>query len=276
MGEIMVIVVPIKQVPETSNVVLDPITGVMIRSSSKAILNPLDLYAIESALQIKESRGATIYAISMGPSSAIKVLKEAIAMGCDEGLLLSDRAFAGSDTWSTSYTLASAIKKIGKVDLIITGEKATDGDTGQVGPEIASWLNLPVSTYTSHILEVEESSIKVKRLLEEGYQTEIIQTPCLLTVLKEIAFVRLATLKGKKRAMNTPIPIWGEKELELDSSYLGLKGSPTKVVKIEPTKVARTPIVVEAVEGESVVKGVSSLIEFLQSNNVLTKRGLHE
>ncbi|NCB00886.1 MAG: electron transfer flavoprotein beta subunit/FixA family protein [Spirochaetia bacterium] len=272
----MVIVVPIKQVPETSNVVLDPITGVMIRSSSKAILNPLDLYAIESALQIKESRGATIYAISMGPSSAIKVLKEAIAMGCDEGLLLSDRAFAGSDTWSTSYTLASAIKKIGKVDLIITGEKATDGDTGQVGPEIASWLNLPVSTYTSHILEVEEGSIKVKRLIEEGYQTEIIQTPCLLTVLKEIAFVRLATLKGKKRAMNTPIPIWGEKELELDSSYLGLKGSPTKVVKIEPTKVARSPIVVEAIEGESVVKGVSSLIEFLQSNNVLTKRGLHE
>ena len=271
MGEYMVIVVPVKQVPETSNVVLDPITGVMVRSSSKAILNPLDLYAIETALQIKESRGAKVIAITMGPSSAIKVLKEAIAMGCDEGIHISDKAFAGADTWSTSYTLSSAIKKLGKIDLIITGERATDGDTGQVGPEIASWLNLSVSTYTSHIQAIGEDSITVKRLIEEGYQTLILPFPCLLTVLKEIAFVRFATLKGKKRAMNSQIPVWGEKELDLDPSSLGLKGSPTKVVKVEPAKVGRTPIIIEAKEGESVVTGVTSLVEYLRSNGMLSK-----
>jgi electron transfer flavoprotein beta subunit len=272
MGEYMVIVVPVKQVPETSNVALDPITGVMVRSSSKAILNPLDLYAIETALQIKERRDAKVIAISMGPPNAIKVLKEAIAMGCDDAIHISDKAFAGADTWSTSYTLSVAIKKLGKVDLIIAGERATDGDTGQVGPEIASWLNLPVSTYTSHIKEIQDESIIVKRLIEEGYQTLKLPFPCVITVLKEIAYVRLATLKGKKRAMNTSIPVWGEKDLDLVASYLGLKGSPTRVVKVETTKVGRTPIIIEASEGESVVKGVSSLIDYLSNHDLLKKR----
>ncbi len=272
MGEYMVIVVPVKQVPETSNVVLDPITGVMVRSSSKAILNPLDLYAIETALQIKETHEATVIAITMGPPNAIKVLKEAIAMGCDEAIHISDKAFAGADTWSTSYTLSSAIKKIGKVDLIITGERATDGDTGQVGPEIASWLTLPVSTYTSHIKEIDEDSITLKRLIEEGYQTLILPFPCVITVLKEIGYVRLATLKGKKRAMNSTIPLWGEKELNLEPSFLGLKGSPTRVVKVESTKVGRTPKIVEATESEAVVAGVASLIEYLKSNDLLKER----
>ena len=273
MGENMIIVVPVKQVPETSNVELDPITGVMVRSSSKAIINPLDLYAIETALQIKEKQNAKVIAITMGPTSSIKVLNEAIAIGCDEGIQISDRAFAGSDTWSTSYVLSQAIKKIGNVDLVITGERATDGDTGQVGPEIASWLNLPVSTYTSHLLEITDSSVTVKRLLEEGYQTLRLPFPCVITVLKEIAYVRLATLKGKKRAMSSSIPLWGEKDLILDSSYLGLKGSPTRVVKIEQAKVGRTPRIIEAMDGNSVVKAVLSLIEYLESNDLLSKRG---
>lgn len=157
----MRIIVPIKQVPETSNVKMDPVTGVMIRKGLEAIINPLDLYAIEIALRIKEDCGGEVVAISMGPQKAEKALREAIAMGCDDGILLSDRKFGGSDTYATGYTLAQAVKKIGEFDLIICGERATDGDTGQVGPAIAALLGLPLVTYVSKIVDLSEDGVRL-------------------------------------------------------------------------------------------------------------------
>jgi electron transfer flavoprotein beta subunit len=144
----MKIIVPIKQVPETSQVKINEETGTVIREGVENIINPLDLYAIELAIELKEEQGGTITVISMGPPKAEIALREAIAMGADEAILLSGKEFAGSDTWTTAYALATLIKKIQPFDLIISGERATDGDTGQVGPGIASFLNLPLSTYT--------------------------------------------------------------------------------------------------------------------------------
>ena len=158
----MQIVVPIKQVPETDQVHMDPETGTMIRRGLAAVINPLDLYALETALQIKDKQEATITVLSMGPLLAEKALIEAIAMGCDRGILLTDRKFAGSDTWATSYTLSRAIQKLMPVDLIICGERATDGDTGQVGPGIASFLDLPLTTYVDRVEGIEDGGLHLR------------------------------------------------------------------------------------------------------------------
>ena len=170
---------------------MDEETGTIIREGVESIVNPLDLYAIETGIQLKEEQGGEIIVITMGPPSAEKALKEAIAMGCDDGILITGKEFAGSDTWATSYTISRAIKKLGEFDLILTGERATDGETGQVGTGIASFLDLPVSTYTSKIVEVTEVSIVVERLIEEGYETLKMPLPALVSVVKEISFPRL-------------------------------------------------------------------------------------
>ena len=151
----MRIIVPIKQVPETSKVKMDPETGTMLRKGLASIVNPLDLYAIEAALRLREKHGGTVTAITMGPPNAMFALREAIALGCDDAVLLSARQFAGADTWATSYVLSKAIRKLGDYDLILCGERATDGDTGQVGPGIAAWLDIPMSTFVSKIREVD-------------------------------------------------------------------------------------------------------------------------
>ena len=268
----MHIVVPIKQVPETSNVQMDKESGTMIRSGSDAIVNPLDLYALETALQIRERRGGRITVITMGPAGAIKVLKEAIAMGCDDALHLSDRAFGGADTWATSYTISKAIEKLDEVDLIITGERATDGDTGQVGPALASWLDMSLVTYTSHIEEITDTYLVAERLLEEGYQKVRADLPAVLTVVKEIAIPRLPTLRGKKRAIQMDVPIWGAKEIAGDPKNLGLQGSPTRVVKIESPKLTRTCTVARATDEASTQEAVEQLLQFLADKNLLPRR----
>jgi electron transfer flavoprotein beta subunit len=177
----------------------------------------------------------------MGPSKAVEAIKEALSMGCDRGIMLSAREFAGSDTWATSYVLASAIKKIGNYDLILCGERATDGDTAQVGPGIAGFLDLPLSTFTSEIADITNEKIKVKRLVEGGYELLELELPALLTVVKEISDPRLPTLNGKLRSKSIEIPIWGPEDIGCDPELLGLKGSPTRVVKIFTPKVARQP-----------------------------------
>ncbi|MDR1030070.1 MAG: electron transfer flavoprotein subunit beta/FixA family protein, partial [Treponema sp.] len=192
----MKIIVPIKQVPESSNVKMDPETGTVIRAGVETVVNPLDLYALEAALRLKEQYGGTVTALSMGPAQAMKALKEAVAMGCDDAALVSDRKFGGSDTHATSYTLAQAIRSIGAFDIIVAGERATDGDTAQVGPGIAAWLDIPLATYVSSIGPVENGRIQVERLVEEGYQLLSVSFPCLLTVVKAVATPRLPTLKG--------------------------------------------------------------------------------
>lgn len=265
----MKIIVPIKQVPETSNVKMDPETGTVIRAGVETVVNPLDLYALEAALRLKESEGGTVTVISMGPPQAIKALKEAVAMGCDEAILVSDRKFGGSDTWATSYTLAQAIKKIGGYDMVIAGERATDGDTAQVGPGIASWLDLPLATYVARIEGVADSRIKLERLVEDGYQILSVPLPCLLTVVKEIASPRLPTLDGKIRSRQMHIPVYSTENMELEPTALGLKGSPTKVVKIDTPKVTRGGTVVKAGDDEAVVSAVNELMTFLEAKGIL-------
>ncbi|MFA5320757.1 MAG: electron transfer flavoprotein subunit beta/FixA family protein [Candidatus Omnitrophota bacterium] len=228
----MNIIVCIKQVPETTEVRINPETNTLIRDGVKSIINPFDMYAIEEAVRLKERFGGKISVISMGPPQADGALREAISMGADEGFLVCDRAFAGSDTWATSYTLSGAIRKIGGFDLIICGKQASDGDTAQVGPGIATHLDIPQVTYVKKIEEAGEKSMRVERMLEEGF--EIIETPlpALITVVKEINEPRIPSLKGMMRAKSAKITMLGQKDLNLDTNKIGLCGSPTQVVKI--------------------------------------------
>lgn len=265
----MNIIVAIKQVPETSNVKMDPVTGTMLRSGVETVVNPLDLYAIETALRLRDQLGGRVTVLTMGPAQATKALKEALAMGCDDAVLVSDRKFGGSDTWATSYTLSKAIQKIGSFDLIVTGERATDGDTAQVGPGIAAWLDLPLATYVAHIHEALATGLRVDRLVEEGYQELRIPLPALITVVKEIAAPRLPTLRGKKKAMAAEIPVFSTENLELDPACIGLKGSPTKVVKIETPKVSRSGTVVQAADDQGVVLAVDQLMQYLIAHELV-------
>jgi len=228
----MNIIVCIKQVPETTEVRINPETNTLIREGVKSIINPFDMYAIEEGVQLKERFGGKVTILTMGPPQAEGALREAISMGADEGILVCDRAFAGSDTWATSYTLAGAIKKIGIFDLIICGKQASDGDTAQVGPGIATHLNVPQVTYVKKVEEAKDNLMRVERMLEEGF--EIIETPlpALLTVVKEINEPRIPSLKGMMRAKSAKIVTWGQKDLDLDPQNIGLCGSPTQVVKI--------------------------------------------
>lgn len=228
----MNIFVCIKQVPETTNVRINPETNTLIREGVKSIINPFDMYAIEEGVRLKEKMGGKVTVISMGPPQADAALREAISLGADEGVLACDRAFAGSDTWATSYTLAGAIKKVGQFDIILCGKQASDGDTAQVGPGIATHLDIPQVTYVKKIEEIKPSSVRVERMMEEGY--EIIETslPALLTVVKEINEPRLPSLKGMMRAKQAKIAVLTQKELNLDAQGIGLSGSPTQVVKI--------------------------------------------
>ncbi len=268
----MRIVVPIKQVPETNAVKMDEETGTMIREGIEAIVNPLDLYAIETAIRIKESqeeRTCEVVAVSMGPPKALTALKEAIAMGVDRAVLISHKAFAGSDTWATSCVLAAAIRKLGEFDLIVCGERATDGDTGQVGPGIASFLDLPAVTYVARIDSLDERAVSVRRLVEDGYEVLEMSLPGLLTVIKEIADPRLPTLRGKQRAKRTDIPVWGLEDLGVEEDEVGLNGSPTRVVKIFRPSVARECEKLTPMDEQAMDEAADRLVAFLQEKKLL-------
>ncbi len=228
----MNIIVCIKQVPETTEVRINPETNTLMREGVKSIINPFDMYAIEEGVRLKERFGGKVTVVTMGPPQADAALREAISMGADEGFLVCDRAFAGSDTWATSYTLAGAIKKIGAFDIIICGKQASDGDTAQVGPGISTHLNIPQVTYVKKVEEATDKMMRLERMLEEGY--EVIETPLpvLLTVVKEINEPRIPSLKGLMRAKSAKITTLTQKELGLDPQQIGLCGSPTQVVKI--------------------------------------------
>jgi len=267
----MHIIVPIKQVPETSNVKMDAVTGTMVREGVQSIINPLDLYAIEAAIQLREKHGGEVTVISMGPPNAEKALREAIAMGCDDAMLITDRAFAGSDTWSTSYVLAKAIEKLGGFDLIICGERATDGDTGQVGPNIASSLDVPLATYVSGIdsLDPDRGEMTVWRMTEYGYEMLLLPLPALLTVVKEISFPRLPTLSGKQRARQAQIPVFNTANLNVEADKIGLRGSPTRVIRIETPKVTRGGTIVKPVDEQSLDAAIDQLVDFLKAKEMI-------
>jgi electron transfer flavoprotein beta subunit len=229
---LMHIVTCIKQVPETTDVRINPETNTLMREGVESIVNPFDTYAIEESLRIREKTGGKVTALSMGPPQAENALREAISMGVDEAILVSDRAFAGSDTWATSYTLAMTIRKLGDVSLVICGKQASDGDTAQVGPGIATHLEMPQITYSRKVEDIDDNRIVAERLLEGGYEVIEAPLPCLLTVVKEINEPRLPSLKGKMSARKARIPTWGAEDIDADPQKLGLDGSPTKVVKI--------------------------------------------
>ena len=226
----MKIVVCVKQVPDTTEVRLDPVTNTLIRDGVPSIINPDDKAGIEAALRLKEQVGGTVTIVSMGPPQADVALREALAMGADEAILISDRAFGGADTWATSSTIAAALKKI-DYDLIITGRQAIDGDTAQVGPQIAEHLGLPVISYAEAI-EVKESSVVVKRQYDDRYHMVEAKMPCLITALAELNDPRYMTPGGIFDACAAEITTWGRADLkDVDDANLGLKGSPTKIAK---------------------------------------------
>jgi len=224
----------IKQVPDTQEIRMDPERGTLIRKGVPAIINPFDLHAIEEGLRLTEQFGGEVVVLSMGPPMAEDAVREAISMGCGDGVLLTDRLFAGADTWVTAYTIATGVKKIGAFDLIIAGKQATDGDTGQVGPGIAAQLDIPVITYVVKIDEIdpEKKTIKVRRLVEAGEEVVETTLPCLITVVKGINVPRFPSLIGKRKAKNAEIKIWGNADVGCDADKIGLGGSPTRVAKI--------------------------------------------
>jgi electron transfer flavoprotein beta subunit len=265
----MHLIVPIKQVPETDQVRMDPETGTVIRKGLSAIINPLDLYALETALQIKETHGGRITALSMGPKLAEKALREALALGCDQAVLLTDRKFAGSDTWATAYTLSQAIRKLSPFDLIICGERATDGDTGQVGPGIASFLDLPLATYVDRHLGFIDDGVRVRRMVEAGSETIWTQLPAVITVVKDIAHPRFPTLRQKLDAKKAEVMVWGAQDLNLDEGSLGLSGSPTRVVNIEKSKLSRQGEMIEAFSPEQIDDAADKIVAFLRENHFI-------
>jgi len=234
------IVVCIKQVPDTeATVEIDPETKTLKREGVESVTNPFDEFAVEEGLLTKEKYGGEVHVLTMGPPQAKDVLKNAYAVGADYVYLISDRAFAGADTWATAYTLAGAIKKIGDFDLVICGMEATDGNTAQVGPGIATQLNIPQLTYVDKVTEIdpENKKIKVERLLEDGKEIVEAKLPALITVVKDINEPRLPSLFGIKKAAKLDIPTWTADDLPVDKDKLGLKGSPTEVIKVFPPEI---------------------------------------
>lgn len=226
----MNIVVCIKQVPDTNEVKLDPKTGTLIREGVPSIINPDDKAGLEAALRLKDSQGAHVTVLTMGPPQADAALREALAMGADEAVLVTDRAFGGADTWATAHTLAAALKKF-PYDLIITGRQAIDGDTAQVGPQIAENLNIPNISYAEEI-RVEGDSVTVKRQFEDRYHILKVKMPCLITALSELNEPRYMTPGGVFDAYREKqITTLTRKDLDVEDGDIGLKGSPTRVVQ---------------------------------------------
>ncbi len=249
----MNIVVCMKQVPDTTEVKIDPVTGTLIREGIPSIINPDDKSGLEAALVLKDEVGAKVTVLSMGPPQADVALREALAMGADDAVLLSDRAFGGADTWATSTTLAAALSRLG-FDLIICGRQAIDGDTAQVGPQIAEHLGLPQVSYVSE-LKLDGDSVVVKRIFEDGYQRIKAKMPCLLTTPKDMNTPRYMSVAGIYDAYKKEIKVWGLADIVVDQTNIGLKGSPTRVKKsfTKGTKSAGKVYEVDAKEGARII-----------------------
>lgn len=228
------IAVCVKQVPATSDAKIDPETKRIVREGLKAVMNPYDVYALEEALRIRERLGGEVVALTMGPPRADLVLREALSMGVDRAILLSDRAFGGSDTWATSYALSKAIEKLDGVDLALCGKQAIDGDTAQVGPGIAAHLGWAQAASVTEIRDSGDGGFIAKRMLEDGWDRCRLTTPAVLTVVKDINQPRVPTLKGRLSAKAAEIPVWSAADIGADPGKLGLEGSPTRVVKTGP------------------------------------------
>jgi electron transfer flavoprotein beta subunit len=247
----MRIIVCIKQVPDTAEVRINPETNTLIRDGVPSIINPYDTHAIEAGLQVREKTGGTVTVVTMGPPQAETALREAISMGADEAVLLTDRAFAGSDTWATAYTLAKAIEHIG-ADIILCGKQAIDGDTAQVGPEIAEFLDIPHVAYIRKVDDVDDNRIVVQRLMDDGYDVIESSLPVLLTVVRELNVPRMPSLKGKMAAKKAVIKKLSAADIGAEEKSLGLKGSPTQVRNIFAPEVRKDRKMLEGTADEQV------------------------
>ncbi|MDL2296718.1 electron transfer flavoprotein subunit beta/FixA family protein [Bacteroidales bacterium OttesenSCG-928-C03] len=252
----MNIVVCIKQVPDTTEIKLNPETGTMIRDGVPSIMNPDDKGGLEMALELKEQYGAHVTVITMGPAQADAILREAFAMGADRAILLTDRKFAGADTLATSNALAGALRML-EYDLIITGRQAIDGDTAQVGPQIAEHLDLPQVTYVENLEYKAPKTLTIKKSNEEGYQMLEVDTPCVITVLSSANKPRYMSVKGIMDAYKRDVEIWGFDNINVDESKLGLNGSPTRVFKsfTKGAKMAGQLYEVDAKEAADIIVG---------------------
>lgn len=231
----MNILVCIKQVPSTSRVEVDPQTGVLKRAGVESKMNPYDLYALETALRLREEHGGSVTVLSMGPPQAQAVIREAFAMGADAGVLLSDRRFGGADVLATSYTLAQGVRRAGRFDLLICGKQTTDGDTAQVGPEIAEWLGIPSVANVRRIVRAEKGAVVVEADLPQSLETARVQFPCLLSVDKDICQPRLPSYVKLRASRERPVTVLTLDDMDdRDERHYGLNGSPTQVRRIFP------------------------------------------
>lgn len=229
----MKIVVCVKQVPETTAIGIDPVSGRLVREGAAAVVNLFDYYAVEAAIRLREQWGGEVIALSMGPAKAETALREVLALGANRAVLLNDRRFAGSDTWATSCALAAAVRKIGGVDLVLCGRQAVDGDTAQVGPELAARLGWPQAVNVAE-LTVAGDGLIVRRLLDDGYDRCRLRLPAVVGVAREINEPRIPTLKGYLRAVAAELVVWNAAAIGIDEHRLGLAGSPTRVVAAVP------------------------------------------
>ena len=258
----MKIIVCIKQVPDTSEVKLDPKTNTLIRDGVPSIINTDDKSGIEAALKIKEQVGGTVTVVCMGPPQADVAIREALAMGCDDGVLISGREFGGSDTLATSTIIAAGLKTL-DYDLIITGRQAIDGDTAQVGPQIAEHLGLPQVSYAEDIQVESENSLIVKRQYEDRYQKVRIKTPCVITALTELAEPRYMSVGGTVDAYAKEVKVLGFEDLKdkLNPEHIGLKGSPTNVVQSFTKQAKGAGTVLKDVSADEAVKAIIAKLE---------------
>ncbi len=252
-------IVCIKQVPDTAKVKLDPKTHRLQRAGVENIMNPFDEHALEAALALRDAHGGTVTVLTMGPPQAEDVLRESIARGADRAVLVTDRTFGGADTLATSYTLAGAIRHLGGADVILCGKQAIDGDTAQVGPQIAEMLDLPQVTSVNR-LACENGHLTVTREHEDGYETLTVALPALLTVTKNLNTPRYPSLMGKMKARKAPIETLTAAELNLDAERIGIKGSPTRVRRVYTPEVRTQGIIWQDLTPETAARQLQDIL----------------
>ncbi|MFO8010353.1 MAG: electron transfer flavoprotein subunit beta/FixA family protein [Dehalococcoidia bacterium] len=257
----MNIVVCIKQVPGTTEVRINDENNTLVREGVEGIINPFDTYAVEEGVRLKERFGGKVTVLTMGPPQAEAALRETIEVGADEGVLVSDRAFAGSDTLATSYILSKAIEKIREYDLVITGKQTMDGDTGQVGPGVSQRLGIPFVAYASSIEDINGTAIRVKRMTDEGHEIVETNMPCVMSVSKEINVPRLPSLRGKMKAKSAQLTIWSAHDLGVEDDKIGIAGSPTWVMHIFSPQRERESEILEGDSKDKVDKLLQKLSE---------------
>lgn len=259
----MNIIVCVKQVPDAKDVRLDPVTNTLAREGVTSIMNPYDQHALEEAVRLKERCGGEVTVLTMGPPQAEEVLRQAISCGADKVVLVSDRLFAGADTWATAYTLEQAILQLGPFDMILCGKQAIDGDTAQVGPGLATRLNIPYMTCVQKIREVLPEAVVAERMMDDGYDVVEMRLPALLSVVKDINEPRVPSLKGKMKAKKAEIITYNAKALDADPASIGLPGSPTKVVKVFPPHARGERTVLNGTLDEQIDQLVEKLLPYL-------------